>query len=70
MMFYPMVFLSSNVLMFVFLFWLMMYIINTEDNQESMDDAEGKCIGAKLITSTLSTGAYGLTNNGVFDMHL
>lgn len=36
----------------------------TEENQESTNDARGKCTGAKLITSTLCTSAYGLTNNG------
>ncbi|KAM6600116.1 hypothetical protein CsatA_019725 [Cannabis sativa] len=40
-------------------------IRTTEDNQESLDDANGKCTGAKLVTTTLSTSAYGLTNNGV-----
>ncbi|KAL5572197.1 hypothetical protein UlMin_021794 [Ulmus minor] len=37
----------------------------TEDNQESKDDAEGKCLGAKLVASTLINSAYGLTNNGI-----
>ncbi|XP_024024132.1 probable L-gulonolactone oxidase 6 isoform X1 [Morus notabilis] len=41
------------------------FIRITEENQESTNDAGGKCTGAKLITSTLSTSAYGLTNNGV-----
>ncbi|GMN42813.1 hypothetical protein TIFTF001_012021 [Ficus carica] len=40
-------------------------IRTTEDNQESSGDAEGKCTGAKLVTSTLSRSAYGLKNNGV-----
>ncbi|PON48463.1 L-gulonolactone oxidase [Trema orientale] len=43
-------------------------IRTTEDNQESLDDADGKCIGAKLLTTTLSTSAYGLTNNGILFM--
>ncbi|OIW08479.1 hypothetical protein TanjilG_03155 [Lupinus angustifolius] len=37
-----------------------------EDIQEVKRDAKGKCDGAKLITSTLATFGYGLTNNGVF----
>ncbi|OAY48943.1 probable L-gulonolactone oxidase 6 [Manihot esculenta] len=37
----------------------------TEENQESLSDAEGKCISAKLSTTTLLTSAYGLTNNGI-----
>ncbi|XP_030535507.1 probable L-gulonolactone oxidase 6 isoform X2 [Rhodamnia argentea] len=36
-----------------------------EELQESVNDADGKCNTAKLISSTLQTGAYGLTNNGV-----
>ncbi|XP_068331242.1 probable L-gulonolactone oxidase 6 [Pyrus communis] len=38
----------------------------TEENQESQSDADGKCTSAKLVTSTLITNAYGLTNNGLF----
>ncbi|OMO64207.1 hypothetical protein CCACVL1_21953 [Corchorus capsularis] len=36
-----------------------------EETQESLRDANGKCLSAKLIISTLQTGAYGLTNNGI-----
>ncbi|KAL3743918.1 hypothetical protein ACJRO7_019080 [Eucalyptus globulus] len=38
---------------------------STEELQESINDADGKCNGAKLISSTLETDAYGLTNNGI-----
>ncbi|KAJ1414751.1 L-gulonolactone oxidase, plant [Sesbania bispinosa] len=38
----------------------------TEELQEATHDANGKCIGAKLITATLSGTGYGLTNNGLF----
>lgn len=38
---------------------------SSEENQESRSDANGKCIGAKLVTSTLVTSAFGLTNNGI-----
>ncbi|XVF33090.1 hypothetical protein REPUB_Repub17cG0138300 [Reevesia pubescens] len=37
----------------------------TEETQESLRDADGKCLGAKVVISTLQTGAYGLTNNGI-----
>ncbi|VVA25546.1 PREDICTED: L-gulonolactone oxidase [Prunus dulcis] len=40
-------------------------IRTTEENQESTRDADGKCSGAKLVTSALINDAYGLTNNGV-----
>ncbi|XP_015888919.3 probable L-gulonolactone oxidase 6 [Ziziphus jujuba] len=40
-------------------------IRTTEENQESESDDDGKCIGAKLVTSTLLNTAFGLTNNGV-----
>lgn len=40
-------------------------IRSSEENQESREDAEGKCIGSKLTTSLLRANAYGLTNNGV-----
>lgn len=40
-------------------------IRSTEEAQESLRDANGKCIGANLIISTLQTAAYGLTNNGI-----
>ncbi|GLT81780.1 hypothetical protein SLE2022_002140 [Rubroshorea leprosula] len=36
-----------------------------EEKQESLGDTEGKCTGAKLLTSILETVAYGLTNNGL-----
>ncbi|KAK4730444.1 hypothetical protein R3W88_023432 [Solanum pinnatisectum] len=36
-----------------------------KENQESTNDAGGKCVSAKLTTSTLKIGAYGLTNNGI-----
>ncbi|KAI6668895.1 hypothetical protein NL676_003780 [Syzygium grande] len=38
---------------------------STEELQESLNEADGKCNSAKLISSTLETSAYGLTNNGV-----
>ncbi|KAJ4825418.1 putative L-gulonolactone oxidase 6 [Turnera subulata] len=37
----------------------------TEENQESASDANGKCLSAKVITSSLQTLAYGLTNDGI-----
>lgn len=37
----------------------------SEEKQESLGDIEGKCTGAKFLTSTLETVAYGLTNNGL-----
>ncbi|XP_016482573.1 putative L-gulonolactone oxidase 6 [Nicotiana tabacum] len=37
---------------------------SSEENQESRNDSGGKCTSAKLTTSTLKIGAYGLTNNG------
>ncbi|KAK9910100.1 hypothetical protein M0R45_034075 [Rubus argutus] len=40
-------------------------IRTTEENQESMGDADGKCLAAKLLTSGLLTSAYGLTNDGM-----
>ncbi|KAK7292864.1 hypothetical protein RJT34_15719 [Clitoria ternatea] len=40
-------------------------IRTTEDIQESTNDANGKCIGAKTTMNTLITAAYGLTNNGI-----
>ncbi|XP_010032428.2 probable L-gulonolactone oxidase 6 [Eucalyptus grandis] len=36
-----------------------------EELQESLNDAEGKCNSAKLVSSTFETIAYGLTNNGI-----
>ncbi|KAK7285731.1 hypothetical protein RJT34_20511 [Clitoria ternatea] len=38
----------------------------TEDLQEAKHDANGKCIGAKLLTATLSGTGFGVTNDGVF----
>ncbi|PON75496.1 L-gulonolactone oxidase [Parasponia andersonii] len=40
-------------------------IRTTEENQESSNDADGKCFGAKFLSGFLSTSAYGLTNNGI-----
>ncbi|XP_028782993.1 probable L-gulonolactone oxidase 6 [Neltuma alba] len=37
----------------------------TEELQEATRDANGKCISAQLVTGTLKTSAYGLTNNGI-----
>ncbi|KAL5792152.1 hypothetical protein ACOSP7_000746 [Xanthoceras sorbifolium] len=37
----------------------------TEEKLESTSNAGGKCLGAKLLTSTLRTSAFGLTNDGV-----
>ncbi|KAJ1417484.1 putative L-gulonolactone oxidase 6 [Sesbania bispinosa] len=37
----------------------------TEELQEATHDANGKCIGAKLITATLSGTGYRLTNNAI-----
>ncbi|XP_019448857.1 PREDICTED: probable L-gulonolactone oxidase 6 isoform X2 [Lupinus angustifolius] len=37
-----------------------------EEVQEATGDANGKCNGAKLLTSTLASSGYGLTNNGLF----
>lgn len=37
-----------------------------EDIQEATRDANGKCLGAKLITATLAGSGYGLSDNGVF----
>jgi len=36
----------------------------TEELDEALHYANGKCIAAKLITALLSSIAYGLTNNG------
>ncbi|KAI4364505.1 hypothetical protein MLD38_020586 [Melastoma candidum] len=36
-----------------------------EETQESTNDAYGKCVQGKLITSSLLASAYGLTNDGV-----
>ena len=35
-----------------------------EDVQESMSDADGKCLLAETATNALVAKAYGLTNNG------
>ncbi|TYJ04889.1 hypothetical protein E1A91_A12G125300v1 [Gossypium mustelinum] len=40
-------------------------IRSVEETQESLRDTEGKCLNAKLVTSTLQSSAYGLTDNGV-----
>ncbi|KAF5743880.1 L-gulonolactone oxidase-like [Tripterygium wilfordii] len=37
----------------------------TEETQELINDANGKCVGAKTIITTLTTSAFGFTNNGV-----
>ncbi|KAM6600118.1 hypothetical protein CsatA_019727 [Cannabis sativa] len=37
----------------------------TEENQESSNDEDGKCISAKLVTAFLTKNAYGLTNDGI-----
>ncbi|TXG53546.1 hypothetical protein EZV62_018802 [Acer yangbiense] len=47
------------------LLWVLLYKTWTEENQETKSDADGKCFVAKLLTSTLWTSAFGLTNNGV-----
>ncbi|XP_010507978.1 PREDICTED: L-gulonolactone oxidase 2 isoform X2 [Camelina sativa] len=36
-----------------------------EETQETFRDANGKCVGATLISSTLFATSYGLTNNGI-----
>ncbi|CAJ2631261.1 unnamed protein product [Trifolium pratense] len=46
-------------------FFLSTVVINRE-LQEATRDANGKCIGAKLINATLAGSGYGLTNNGNF----
>ncbi|CAK8564810.1 unnamed protein product [Lathyrus sativus] len=38
----------------------------TEEIQETGNDANGKCISAQLISTTLAASGYGLTDNGVF----
>lgn len=40
-------------------------IRSVEEGHEARNDADGKCIDAKLTISILMTGAYGLTNNGI-----
>lgn len=44
----------------LFCFW----VRTVEDVQESISDADGKCLLAKTATNTLTAAAYGLTNNG------
>lgn len=39
-------------------------IYESEETQEALRDATGKCINGQLTTFTLQTTAYGLTNNG------
>ncbi|KAJ0051852.1 hypothetical protein Pint_00659 [Pistacia integerrima] len=39
--------------------------VSLEENQESTNDATGKCNGAMLVASTLMNTAFGLTNNGI-----
>ncbi|OVA04726.1 FAD linked oxidase [Macleaya cordata] len=41
-------------------------IRSLEENQESTNDANGKCISAKLTTLTLRISAFGYTNDGSF----
>ncbi|KAL0002389.1 hypothetical protein SO802_016170 [Lithocarpus litseifolius] len=41
-------------------------IRTTEDFQESLSDALGKCLSAQTVILTLKTTAYGLSNNGIF----
>ncbi|GMY09075.1 probable L-gulonolactone oxidase 6 [Fagus crenata] len=36
-----------------------------EEGQESLSDVGGKCINADIVILTLTTTAYGLTNNGI-----
>ncbi|KAG7570734.1 FAD-binding type PCMH-like superfamily [Arabidopsis thaliana x Arabidopsis arenosa] len=38
---------------------------SSEETQETLRDANGKCVAAKAITSTLFATSYGLTNNGI-----
>ncbi|KAF3973376.1 hypothetical protein CMV_003201 [Castanea mollissima] len=40
-------------------------IRTTEEVQESLSDAAGKCLGAETVILALETTAYGLTNNGI-----
>ncbi|XP_061372895.1 probable L-gulonolactone oxidase 6 [Gastrolobium bilobum] len=39
---------------------------STEEFQEAIQDANGKCVSAKLTTATLEVAGYGLNNNGLF----
>ncbi|CAA7016050.1 unnamed protein product [Microthlaspi erraticum] len=40
-------------------------IRSSEETQETLRDANGKCVGAKVLTSALFATSYGLTNNGI-----
>ncbi|CAN8286009.1 unnamed protein product [Cochlearia groenlandica] len=40
-------------------------IRSSEETQEKLQDANGKCAGAKVISSALFAASYGLTNNGI-----
>ncbi|KAG2261485.1 hypothetical protein Bca52824_068564 [Brassica carinata] len=40
-------------------------IRSSEETQETFRDANGKCVGATLISSTLFGSSFGLTNNGI-----
>ncbi|VVB03538.1 unnamed protein product [Arabis nemorensis] len=37
----------------------------SEETQEKFEDVNGKCVSAKLTSSTLFATSYGLTNNGI-----
>jgi len=50
--------------MLLFIVVVFLHFRLTEELQEATRDANGKCLGAKLITATLSGIGYGLTNNG------
>jgi hypothetical protein len=40
-------------------------LFKIEEGQESLSDVGGKCINAEIVILTLTTTAYGLTNNGI-----
>ncbi|KAK4801126.1 hypothetical protein SAY86_021613 [Trapa natans] len=40
-------------------------IRSTEEYQEARSDSKGKCSGGRLVTASLLTAAYGLTNSGL-----
>ncbi|KZV07146.1 D-arabinono-1,4-lactone oxidase family protein [Dorcoceras hygrometricum] len=42
----------------------------TEETQELLGDAEGKCVNGELTTSALKTIAYGYTNDGILKFYL
>ncbi|XP_038708476.1 probable truncated L-gulonolactone oxidase 7, mitochondrial [Tripterygium wilfordii] len=44
---------------------LNLLVIEIEENQELINDADGKCLDAKTIITTLSTSAFGFTNNAI-----